>query len=231
MNLLNHKVYIGITRRKHPQERWGKNGSRYDYNEHFYRAIQKYGWEQGFSHDILYSGLTYDEATTKEIELIAFYNSFDPEYGYNNDKGGNGSNRILSSTIEKIRAVHIGSKQSDETCCKISKSLIGHKVTAETRKKISENSKKTSEERSNQMKKSWLDGSLGQAWNKGVKFSQEQIDDMYQHRYRPVRCIDSGKEYKSVKAASIDLGLQESCIRAVCDGKRKSTGGMHFEDI
>ena len=55
----NGKVYIGITKQK-PERRWGINGRGYKENEYFYRAIQKYGW-QNIKHEIIAEGLTEEE--------------------------------------------------------------------------------------------------------------------------------------------------------------------------
>lgn len=66
-NLVNGKVYIGITSRL-PEKRWGRNGCNYRSNHHFYNAILKYGWDSGFSHEILYSGLAKEtQKNMKEI--------------------------------------------------------------------------------------------------------------------------------------------------------------------
>ena len=82
------KVYVGVTCVK-PETRW-RNGHGYFNNEHFKKAILRYGWKN-FKHEILYEGLSRDEAYQKEIELIQKYNSTDQEHGYNHHKGGNGS--------------------------------------------------------------------------------------------------------------------------------------------
>ena len=66
------KVYIGITS-KNVKERWNY-GQGYRNNEHFWRAIQKYGWKS-IEHTILYENLTKSQACEKEKELIAFYKS------------------------------------------------------------------------------------------------------------------------------------------------------------
>ena len=82
----NNKKYIGITKLK-PKDRW-KNGKSYKTQQLFFRAIQKYGWDN-IKHEILFSNLTKEEAEQKEIELIALYKSNQREYRYNVENGGN----------------------------------------------------------------------------------------------------------------------------------------------
>ena len=81
----NGKVYIGITRMK-VSDRW-KRGKCYIPQPLMFRAICKYGWEN-IKHEILYDGLTKEEACKKEIELIAYYKSNQKEFGYNISPGG-----------------------------------------------------------------------------------------------------------------------------------------------
>ena len=86
-NKLNNKVYIGITGQK-PELRWNE-GKGYKYNSHFYAAINKYGWYEGFEHIILYDNLTKEEAETMEIKTIEKYDATNQENGYNIQLGGN----------------------------------------------------------------------------------------------------------------------------------------------
>lgn len=77
----NGKVYIGITGFD-PQYRWLNNGRGYKHQTTFFNAIIKYGWIN-FTHDILFTGLTEEEALDKEEELIQQHKSYDRRYGYN----------------------------------------------------------------------------------------------------------------------------------------------------
>lgn len=79
------KVYIGITSKK-PEYRWN-HGENYVGNEHFYRAITKYGWDN-FQHEIISQGLTKEDACALEQRLIAEYHSNDYHFGYNKSIGG-----------------------------------------------------------------------------------------------------------------------------------------------
>ena len=77
----NDKVYIGITGFD-PEYRWLNNGRGYKHQSTFFNAIIKYGWIN-FKHEILFEGLTEEEALDKEEELIQQYKSYDRRYGYN----------------------------------------------------------------------------------------------------------------------------------------------------
>ena len=81
----NGKVYVGITQQK-PKKRWGSNGCNYSANKHFFAAIKKYGWEN-IKH-VVYEVETIEEMYYLEKYLIAYYQSNDREYGYNNSIGG-----------------------------------------------------------------------------------------------------------------------------------------------
>ena len=110
------KVYIGIA--KDVKHRWRNKGAGYKGSTRIANAIKKYGWDK-IKHEILFQNLTREEACLKEIELIKFYNSTDPLYGYNLLSGGQ-------------CGLH-----SSETKEKIKKSNMGHSVSASTRKLLS----------------------------------------------------------------------------------------------
>ena len=93
------KVYIGITRTS-PEKRWRKNGCGYKKQKYFWRAIQKYGWDN-FEHEILHENLTKEEAEQIEINLIAYYKSDQRDYGYNVEHGGNSTGKISDETRKK----------------------------------------------------------------------------------------------------------------------------------
>lgn len=105
-NTINNKCYIGITSQQ-PNRRW-LNGYGYSKAQSkFYNAIQKYGWDN-FTHEILFENLTFAEANSKEIELIAFYNSC--EAGYNTSTGGNGNpgHVVTPEMREQMSLAHAG---------------------------------------------------------------------------------------------------------------------------
>lgn len=125
--------------------RW-KNGGGYSQNNHFWNAIQKYGWEN-MKHEILFDNLTKEEACKKEIELIAFYKSNNPQYGYNEAAGGSGVNGYVFTDEQKQKlseahkgqsAWNKGKKMSDEYRQKCSERQKGKPMSEEQKRKISE---------------------------------------------------------------------------------------------
>lgn len=122
------KVYIGMTGRN-PLYRWNR-GKGYEKQTHFFRAIQKYGWDN-FKHEILFDGLTKEEACKKEIELIEKYKSNQGNFGYNLSSGGEFNipykkgQHFTNDHKRKIAAALTGIKRTEETKAKISESKKG----------------------------------------------------------------------------------------------------------
>lgn len=106
----SNKVYIGITC-KSPTDRWA-SGFGYSHQIYFFRAIVKYGWIN-FKHEILFDGLTKEEAENKEVELIAHYKSTDLNFGYNIDLGGN-LHKLSEITRKKISEAKKGKKWTEK---------------------------------------------------------------------------------------------------------------------
>ena len=94
----NGKVYIGITQ-NHPQTRWNE-GSGYEKQTKFYKAIQKYGWIN-IKHEIIAAGLSKEEALKVENDLIIQFNAYDEKYGYNTRVNLDETNSVVqkNSTI------------------------------------------------------------------------------------------------------------------------------------
>ena len=123
-----NKYYIGITGGV-PKYRWGRNGRNYKNQPLFWRAIQKYGWEN-FQHLIVAENLTQDAACQMEIDLISFYRSNNPKYGYNLSLGGRGTAYGTHKSEEW--------KRKASEWMKGNKSRTGLPNSIETRSKISE---------------------------------------------------------------------------------------------
>lgn len=106
------KKYIGITMQT-VEKRW-ENGYGYKKCPRIYGAIKKYGWEN-FTHEILMTGLTKEEAEKEEIRLIAELNTADERFGYNIENGGNVTGTHSEETKRKISEGNKGKKVSEKT--------------------------------------------------------------------------------------------------------------------
>lgn len=145
----NGKKYVGCTTQENPENRWCK-GKGYVKNEHFYRAILKYGWDN-ITHETL-EVPSKEEMYKKEAALISFYSSNDPDKGYNNTEGGEnhaapwnkgkkGVQTCSEETRKKKSLASKGKPKSPEHAKHISEGKMGHEVSDETKRKISETKK------------------------------------------------------------------------------------------
>lgn len=93
INNFNGKIYVGQTiHGDNPNKRF-RDGKGYIRNNNkltsFGEDIIKYGWDN-FSHVILVNNLTESEARKAEIYYIKYFESNNPNNGYNNSHGGEG---------------------------------------------------------------------------------------------------------------------------------------------
>lgn len=181
INKIDGKKYVGQTCQK-PERRWGKNGNNYKDNQYFYRAIQKYGWDN-FEHEVIASNLTHEEADNFEKLLIDKLNLTNPNNGYNIDSGGNKNKRLSESTKLKLSEKHKGKKLSEEHKRKISDGLKGHDVPEEVKEKISKNQPNFSGDKHPQHKRVNQydrDGNFIKTWN-CIKYAAEELNISKQH--------------------------------------------------
>jgi group I intron endonuclease len=195
------KVYIGITCQP-LEKRWAK-GAGYKHSPHFLAAIEKYGW-LGFTHDILATGLSKEEAEQMEIDLIAQYKSTDPRFGYNTDRGGSTGPKHTPETKAKIGEANRTREWKPESKEKLRAYRKAHPIKPETAKKI------------------------GEA-NRGRKHRAESIERI--RKAQPKRAVvnlDTGAKYASVMEASRALRISPSHIVKACKGKRRVAGGFRW---
>ena len=196
---LSNKVYIGITCAE-PRKRWA-NGYGYRTQQLFWRAIQKYGWEN-IHHIIVKDCLSREEAEKLEIELISIYNSTNPNNGYNVSSGGllnKEGHPMTSETREKISANNKGKRLSDETRKKMSNSRMGEKNWAYGRKFSKEHRKSLSESH------------LGKIPSNA----------------KPVICVETGRKYNSVAEAQRREHINN--IWSACNNQKRTAGGYHWK--
>ena len=228
----NGKMYVGVTRTS-PRKRWGANGIRYKSNPYFYRAIQKYGWDN-FKHEILFTNLTKDEASFAELVCVNVWDLTNPKYGYNINKGGIVGDRLSDETKQRLSDMNRGKKLSQETKDKISKAtrgknhpFYGKHHTPEAKRKISKARLGCTHDVSLETRRK-----LSIA-NKGRKRTEEE-----RARFRggnsPLACAVVGLdkktleivfEFDSIMDAERQTGIANTNISTCCCGKRQSAGG------
>lgn len=215
----NDMVYIGMTCREDPWDRWGITVANYKYNTHFSRAISKYSW-QNFLHEVLFDGLSKEEAEILETELIAKYNSTNDKYGYNKANGGNSVGKHTEKTKKiisekaKMRFKDpennpmYGKHHSEETKRKIGEKNTGKKASMEVRQKLS----KANVGKNNCMY--------------GQTHTQEAREKIAKALGHPVRCIETGIVYPSEIEAKRQTGVDNSMIYRYIKGKASYAGKL-----
>ena len=213
----NEVFYIG----KGTQVRIRKNSDR---NIYWRRIVKKDG---GFNSIILAGNLTEKEALNYEILIIKKAKDLKLKLCNMTDGGDgvSGYKRTLESrqeqskrmtgvvslrighkaskeTVEKMRMAKLGKKQTPEHIAKCRAARIGRIVSEETRKKLSIS-------------------------NTGKVMPKE----FYQHRLKPVMCINTNESFESVSEAARRLNLSSSVISRCCLGIFKQAKGYFFRYI
>ena len=196
------KVYIGLTCQK-PERRWGKNGEHYMNKgkfgyTYFGKAIEKHGWDN-IKHEILFVGLTKDEACLKEKEMIKHYNSANKDFGYNLTFGGEAF--VPTDELRKKMSLSkVGIKISEKTKEKIRIANMGKHASKETKEKLSLAKKGKPSPR------------------KGYKFTyEERVKSSLAHKGKNIGRICSDETKKKIseahKGKKMPLWLKEKLIK------------------
>ena len=242
-NLINGKSYIGQTSAQNPKNRWS-NGKGYSRrNPVFYKAIQKYGWEN-FKHEILVDNiLTLEEANKLEIELIAKYHTYIKDHncwGYNTTPGGSGRAHSQSEeTKQKISNSLKGRVFTEEHLSKISKTLKRKEVICIeldiTYESIAEAARQTGISRENikSAVNNLRSSAGGYHWARVTDATRIQelrsLAGKVKAAKRKILCVETGIVYESIAAAARAVGCCGSAISAVLCGRLKTTKGYRWE--
>lgn len=226
-NKLNGKMYVGQTCQE-PEKRWA-NGSTYRGSVYFYKAIQKYGWDN-FNHEIIASNLTRDEANHFEELLIQKLDTMNPENGYNLKSGGQ-NNLMAESVKQKISnaaKLRIGDKNpffgkhhSDETKNKIRQANQGHTgLSGEKHPNYGKHpSKETIEKRKSTMAKEDVQRKLSEN-NSGANNPKAKRFNQY------TRSKEFVKTWDCARYAENELGVRTQNIIRCAKGIRPTAGGF-----
>ena len=218
----NGKRYIGITNQE-PERRW-RSGKGY-IGQVVYDAILKYGWSN-IKHDILFTGLSKEEAEKKEIELIKALETDSHKRGYNVESGGNTA-RLSEDTKDKLRKIKRDYYKSHKHF------NAGKHWSEETKRKISESNKgkKMSEAQKNFLRERFK-GKNNPMYN--VKMDPAHKEKLQAAciaaTSKKCICIETQVVYVSIAEASRKTGINSRTIGYVCnkDPKYKTAGGYHW---
>lgn len=219
----NGKRYIGITCQE-LKRRW-REGRGYE-GQPVYDAILKYGWKN-IRHEVLFDGLTKEEAELKEIELIEALETDSHKRGYNVEKGGSAS-VISEETKEKLR---INRKEYYKTHTHWNS---GRHWSEETRRKISEShkGKKMSEEQK-ELRRKLSSGENNPMY--GVRMTKEHKEKIQAACVKATSkaciCIETNTYYSSAMDAQRKTGIHAGTIRCVCKKvpRYQTAGGYHWK--
>ena len=216
------KVYIGCTG-KTVEERW-KNGWNYNCHSGIFKAIRKFGWVN-FEKKILCEKLTREGAGKLEKWFIAFYDSANPEKGYNRALGGLGKGVRMSEATKETcsKSIRLLYKKDPVYREKLSKSKIKlfdnnyelPKKNQALSKKYYQTHTEAREEQSRRMKEY-----LSKPGNRAFVESSSKP--------RPVICVETGVIYPSQRAAEKATGF--SNVHKVCCGLAHTCGGYHWKN-
>ena len=144
-NKINNKMYIGCTYQNPPKVRW-RHPSLYKSCTLFYEAIQEYGFDN-FEHIIIEEGLyTLEYAYEREDYWINYYDTRNPENGYNINAGGykDVSANMVPKAIEwmnnhpefykaRVNDMHNWQKEHKEEMLEIRKNNVKHAINSRKR--------------------------------------------------------------------------------------------------
>lgn len=206
------KVYIGITCQD-IRKRW-KNGKGYELCTAFNRAINKYGWEN-ITHEVLFAGLSKQEAIKKEIELISFYKSDTPEHGYNLTTGGEHydfTDAIKSKLSQSLTNYYVEHPEARE---RISSSQIGRQISESTKQKMRESRLRFLSEHPERRSEC------------GNSFRGKHRVLTNEDKRKSIMC-SNGETYVSIADASRSLNVSRTSIVNHLHGRAKTAGGYTF---
>lgn len=133
-NLINNKVYIGLT--THSLEyRWSRHkteGRNKNNNKHLYRSIRKYG-EENFSIEKIDESSDLSILGELERHYIDLYKSRNPDWGYNLTAGGernqwdaNPSAKLSYNDVVLIREIYAMKELELSDCWELFKNKISY---------------------------------------------------------------------------------------------------------
>lgn len=226
-NIIDGKVYIGITNKvTNLNKRW-LNGKGYEHNSYFSAAIAKYGWEN-FHHEIIDEANTQEEINQKEKYWIAYYQTTDRNKGYNLTQGGEG---IWGFSHTEETKKKIGLANGKPVLCLETGAIFNS--ASEADRAIGATAGCVSQailHKGTALGKHWI-YYTGECLSKEARDSLIQSMDSKQYtvQRKKVLCVETNVIYNSVMEANRKTGINNRNIGSCCNGKRERAGGYHWQ--
>ena len=206
-NIKTNQKYIGQTKNKTPKYRWN-NGNGYTYNTRFYNDILLYGWENGFEHQIIKDKLTAEEANYWEDYYINYYDTLNPEKGYNlkrNCTGVPSAETKINMSIAQYQR-YTNQEERQKTSKKVKQYYIDNPEKAKER---------------------------GQDIKKWRLEHPEKVKQLNQQLSTQIECIETGQVFCSISEASRILKINRKSINRCILMQQRTANNLHwriFED-
>ena len=232
------KIYIGCTG-KPVEKRW-KKGRNYNYQTHISRAIRAIGWEN-FEKKVLCEKLTRAGAEKLEKWFIAYYDSANPEKGYNRALGGLGKGTLVGEATRKLQSdVRVRMYEAvPEYRERVSKGVReAYENDPGYRERVSKGHLAAYENDPEYSRKKALSRKMyyrahpeeREAVRRRMKEYLSKPENRAfvesDTRPKPVICVETGAVYRSQYAAERATGFTR--IHDVCLGRYCTAGGYHW---
>jgi group I intron endonuclease len=203
-NLINGKVYVGQS--IHIFRRW-REEKQGNINEYVQSSFKKYGLEN-FSFEVLEEIRAdtreelIDKLNQREIFYIKIFDCTNPDKGYNLTFGGEG----VVPTEEVRKRISIALKGKNNP-------MFGKHLSKEIREKLSLVSKRYWKEHP----------------EKNPMKNPENVARVAAAHFKKIICVETGIVYSSLSEAVKKLNLNQGHLSDCLNGRRKTTGGYHFQ--
>lgn len=236
-NKKNGKMYVGITSQKLNKRFCGGHG--YRGCRTFYRAIQKYGWDN-FDHFLVLKNVSLEEASYVEKHLIKVFHLQDKRFGYNISEGGHDNKTLSEEGLQSLHDHFFGGKSPVARPVvlfdgKTGKRLQEFSCMKDCANHIGCNMATLSEHCAS--KKGTVKGYVCHYASdvEGVEILPEEMRYLPRQNGKPTKSVNQYdldgkflKTYPSIIDASKETGIFHSQITAVAKKKRLSCGGFQW---
>lgn len=203
LNKTNGKVYIGQTKQSY-LSRWNY-GKGYGSCSRFAKAIKKYGWDN-FEHISLIEGLSKIDVDYFERFFIAFFDSQNPEFGYNLTAGGDENPMCYPEFIAK---------------------------KTESLKRYYENNPELLERlREKTREKNKLLWSNSDSIFHSLEYREKQRLGIQNKFGKKVRCVETGETYNCLSDAARAMSIKShTSITICCNNPNRTAKGKHWQFV